>query len=251
MTYLQFHLVFILPAIVALLGFARRGAGRIGRPLGYIALVAVIAFVYTTPWDNYLVWRGVWGYGNERVLGTVGYVPIEEYAFFLLQPVLTGFWVYGILGRVPPQAVAQTSRARWIGMGFYLVVAAAGFAALARDSTLYAGLILAWAAPVLAGQWGYAGREIWRRRKAFALGVMVPTVYLWIADAIAIHLGIWSIAERYTIGLEFGPLPFEEALFFLVTNLLVVQGLILFLYPPGARDETGRPADERARAGAA
>ena len=35
------------------------------------------------------------------------------------------------------------------------------------------------------------------------------------------------------LGPALGPLPLEEAVFFLVTNLLVVQGLLLFLYPPG------------------
>ena len=59
----------------------------------------------------------------------------------------------------------------------------------------------------------------------------VPTLYLWFADAVAIHLGIWRISETQTLGIEFGPLPLEEATFFLATNLLVVQGLMLFLYP--------------------
>ena len=64
---------------------------------------------------------------------------------------------------------------------------------------------------------------------------------LWVADAIAIHLGIWRISERYTLGPAVGPLPLEEAVFFLVTNLLVVQGLLLFLYPPGRRVAEGAP----------
>jgi putative membrane protein len=51
------------------------------------------------------------------------------------------------------------------------------------------------------------------------------------ADALAIHLGIWSISPRYTLGVALGPLPLEEAVFFLLTNLLVVQGLAL-LVPP-------------------
>ncbi|HTE21097.1 MAG TPA: lycopene cyclase domain-containing protein, partial [Armatimonadota bacterium] len=59
----------------------------------------------------------------------------------------------------------------------------------------------------------------------------VPTLYLWIVDAIAIRLGIWRISETQTVGIKFGWLPLEEAVFFLATTLLCVQGLTLFLFP--------------------
>jgi hypothetical protein len=52
---------------------------------------------------------------------------------------------------------------------------------------------------------------------------------LWIADRIAIGNGIWHIAESYTTGLNLFGLPFEEATFFLVTNVLITQGVLLFL----------------------
>ena len=38
-----------------------------------------------------------------------------------------------------------------------------------------------------------------------------------------------SISEKYTIGLKVGSLPFEEAVFFFITNLMVSQGVILFV----------------------
>jgi lycopene cyclase domain-containing protein len=112
------------------------------------------------------------------------------------------------------------------------MAALAGGLLLLRPEGTYLGLILVWAAPVLALQWAYAGTSIWARRRAWAMGVAVPTLYLWIVDAIAIDQGIWHISETYTLGPAVGPLPLEEAVFFLVTNLLVVQGLLLFLHPP-------------------
>jgi hypothetical protein len=60
--------------------------------------------------------------------------------------------------------------------------------------------------------------------------VGIPTVYLWIADATAIHLNIWMISEEYTLGINPFGLPVEEATFFLMTNLLVVKGILLVLY---------------------
>jgi lycopene beta-cyclase len=232
MTYLQFHLIFILPPILAL-GWWTWRSGAVGvREAGLLAALAAIAFVYTTPWDNYLVWRGVWGYGQERVIGTIGYVPVEEYLFFILQPVLTGLWLFAVLRSARWEPAATGRAAGWWGAAIGAALTVAGVLLLRHDAGTYLGLILVWAAPPLAGQWAYAGREIAARMRAWAFAVGVPTLYLWIADAVAIRQGVWAISERYTLGPSLAGLPLEEAVFFLVTNLLVVQGLMLFLYAP-------------------
>jgi len=102
MNYLVFHLVFLVPPLLLLL-LRRRGRGRVHpREALLLGAIAAVALVYTTPWDNYLVWSGVWSYGQDRVLGTIGYVPVEEYLFFLLQPLLAGLWLYEVLATAPP-----------------------------------------------------------------------------------------------------------------------------------------------------
>ena len=51
----------------------------------------MVAVLYTTPWDNYLVATGVWWYDPHLVAGLVlGWVPIEEYTFFILQTLAMG-----------------------------------------------------------------------------------------------------------------------------------------------------------------
>lgn len=240
MTYLQFHFAFTLPAILALRVVSPRLQRRDGlKAVASLALIALIAFVYTTPWDNYLVQIGVWGYGPERVLGTVGHVPIEEYLFFVLQPILTGLWLYHLIwGRVadrlkPNPGAVPSASARWIGTASCLAAAVAGVYLFGHESTRYLALILVWACPVLAVQWAYGGHHLWRLRRLVFWAVAVPTLYLWIADRIALALGIWHISERFTTGLALVGLPVEEALFFVVTNLLVVQGLVLMLHTWG------------------
>jgi lycopene beta-cyclase len=232
MSYLTFHLLFIVPPLAVLLLAVPAARRRFGnRALWTLPAVAAIALVYTTPWDNYLVYRGVWFYGADRVLGTIGYVPVEEYMFFLLQPLLTGLWLYLLLSnRHATRPPSRPAAIRAAGGVAYLAVATAGVLLLRSESGTYMGLILAWAAPVLAGQWAYAGDTIVRHGRAAAIAIAVPTLYLWVADATAIRLGIWHIAERYTLGPAPFGLPIEEATFFLVTNILVVQGLLLFLY---------------------
>jgi lycopene cyclase domain-containing protein len=231
MTYLQFHLLFILPPLLLLAAGARGDIARLGpRARWILPVLALIALVYTTAWDNYLVYRGVWWYGADRVIGTIGYVPIEEYLFFLLQPLLTGLWTYRVLARTPASHDVLPSRGTAIaGAVVYWALALGGALALMTERGLYLGLILAWAAPVLALQWPFIARTVRAAPRAFVAAVAVPTLYLWVADRAAIGAGIWSIAPHYTTGLHLVGLPLEEAVFFLVTNLLVVQGALLFL----------------------
>lgn len=232
MSYFAFHLIFILPPILIFLWLQQRplaGIGGLRAQLG-IPLLALVAFIYTTPWDNYLVWREIWGYGRDRVVGTIGYVPIEEYLFFILQCVLTGLWLYWLLGAKPQPNPSESPRGlRWVLLILGVLISATGFVMLRSPSTLYLGLVLAWAVPVLTLQWVIGVPVLWNMRRVWLLSTVIPTVYLWIADRVAIGNGIWHISETYTTGLQLFGLPIEEATFFLVTNLLITQGLILFL----------------------
>ncbi len=255
MTYFQFHFIFTLPPVL-ILGLiswleARRRplSGSLGRqtPFAFWALLlhVLIAFAYTTPWDNYLVAQEVWGYGAERVWATVGYVPVEEYLFFILQTLLTGMFLFFLARRFGAQkrelSPDSRLRIRVYGALFWLVVGAAGVLALTAPKGTYFGLIAVWAAPVLALQWGFGGDLLVRRWRLLLPAVAVPTLYLWAADRLAIGDGIWWISERLSSGLVPLGLPVEEAFFFLVTNLLVVFGLTLALEPASlARFDTLR-----------
>ncbi len=91
MSYLQFLILFVCIPLGLLAWRLRRRLRRLD--LLMLVGLAVIAVVYTTPWDNYLVASGVWYYDPRLVLNrTIGYVPIEEYLFFILQTFLTGFF---------------------------------------------------------------------------------------------------------------------------------------------------------------
>ncbi len=83
---------------------------------------------------------------------------------------------------------------------------------------------------MLTGLWLYGGAHAVRLGRVVGVAVAVPTVYLWIADRTAIALGIWDIADAYSLGFDPLGLPIEEALFFLVTNVLSVMGTLLFLH---------------------
>ncbi|MEM8863044.1 MAG: lycopene cyclase domain-containing protein [Chloroflexota bacterium] len=248
MTYLQFVIVFLI-APIGLLSFATvkwlRAHGK--RPYsvsaysipGSLVVISTIAFVYTTPWDNYLVAEKIWWYDPDKVLGVIGYVPIEEYAFFILQVILTGLAVVlsiMIFGR--PSDQSSLPRPDWhyrlvsagIVMMIWLIMLFVEQSGMI--SNRYLGLLLLWYLPPLALQLGFGADILWRNRLQIGATLLVTTTFLTLADLLAINTGIWTINPKEILGLHlFGTLPLEEALFFLVTNLLIVCGVPLCLAP--------------------
>lgn len=244
MTYFGFLGLFLAIPILIMLGLTWRDA-RQGRQMprhfatypgwAILLLHLALALGYTTPWDNYLVATSVWWYDPAKVTGIVfGWVPIEEYTFFLVQPILTGLWLLFWLRRQPDREEAgwQNGRFRttaliflgllWLGM---VIILAVGW-----QPGTYLALILAWALLPIMLQVGFGGDILWRHRRVVLLGLIPVTLFLAAADALAIAEGIWTIDPQQTLNwLIAGILPFEEFLFFLITNVLVVFGMTLFL----------------------
>jgi len=229
--YLVFHAVAILPVIAGLALVARYRLGTRSDVFTGTLILAALALVYTTPWDNYLIERGAWWYGEGVVLVRFGAVPLGEYLFFLFQPLLVGLWA----ARFPVETdrpLAVSLPERGLGLAGAGVVAAAGLALLGSESGLYLGSLLVWSAPILAIQWAFGWPFLAAQWRAVLAGTLVPTLYLWVVDRIAIGVGLWTISERYTTGLAVPllGLPIEEAVFFLLTSLFVVQGLVLYVW---------------------
>ncbi len=112
MTYWGYHLIFTLPWIV-ILAFLLRHRIRRAHVLWW-GMVCLIVFGFTTPWDNYAVFLGVWGFGegvslgypfadlarrpdNPEGLTWLGWIPFEEYSFFIIEAtlacLLTLWWI--------------------------------------------------------------------------------------------------------------------------------------------------------------
>lgn len=230
-TYLQIHAVAILPPIIALSVYSWLQSKDCYRRQDLIGVLIIVglAVVYTTPWDSYLISRGVWWYGDGVVFASLWRVPLGEYVFFVLQPVLTALWLYQLpIGTDRHVSLSLGERA--VGVLGGLAVSLAGAALLGWTSTMYLGMILVWAGPILAIQWGFGWIQLWRARRLVVAGVLVPTIYLSLVDLAAIRLTMWTISERYTLGIAPLGLPIEEAIFFFVTTLFTVQGLVLYTW---------------------
>ncbi len=230
MTYFGFLLIFLgLPIALLAAGLRRRLTAS---TWGSILLMVVIAVLYTTPWDNYLVATRVWWYDPALVTGIVlGWVPIEEYTFFVLQPILVGLWLVLWQPRLAPSE-GGASRTPALALTGALWLAAVGALVLGWTPGTYLALELAWALPPVMLQLGFGADLLWRYRGLVLAGILPTTLYLSAADALAIGWGTWTISPSQSTGLLLGGvLPVEEFIFFLLTNTLVTFGLVLIWAP--------------------
>jgi len=204
-----------------------------------IGIHVLLAVVYTTPWDNYLVATGVWYYNPDLVTGLViGYVPIEEYTFFVVETILSGLWwwflartltlpsPFGRGGFTPNKRLVYMSTC--ILVSIWLIFTYLFF--FGDDKWTYLSITLFWALPAILPQLLFGADILWHYRKLVAWAILIPGTYLSLMDIVALKDTTWSIAPSQTTGsLFFGILPLEEVVFFFITNVLVVFGMTLLL----------------------
>ncbi|HET6821311.1 MAG TPA: lycopene cyclase domain-containing protein [Anaerolineales bacterium] len=200
-----------------------------------IVIHILLAVIYTTPWDNYLVATGVWYYNPELVTGIVlGYVPIEEYTFFVLETILAGLWWWLLARRLsPPQKEFQPNKtlvylSTCILATIWLVFTYLLF--FGSTNWTYLSIIIFWALPPILIQILFGADILWHYRKLVFWSIFAPGLYLSLMDIVALKDTTWSISPAQTTGiLFFGILPLEEVVFFFVTNILIAFGMTLFL----------------------
>jgi 15-cis-phytoene synthase/lycopene beta-cyclase len=204
-----------------------------------LALI-VIAFTSTLPWDSYLVTHGVWTYPPDAIIGLRLFsVPAEELFFFVIQTYITSM-LYILFNKPILHAQYLTTkhesspmvrRARSFGQIFLVGCIAVGALLVRKGGEgTYLGLILVWACPFALLTWTFSGYFLIQLPLVcVAAPIMIPTVYLWFVDEFALGRGTWSIESGTKLGwCLFGSLEVEEAVFFLVTNALIVFGLVAF-----------------------
>lgn len=251
MTYFGFLLRFLFIPILVFLVITywdnkqnRQLHGfRNGRAVwGAIALHVLLAVVYTTPWDNYLVATGVWYYNPNLVTGLlIGYVPIEEYTFFIVETILSGLWWWFLARRVsltpspsPAGRGGFTANKKFICLStsilVFLWLLFTYLFFLGDAKWTYLSITLFWALPPIVIQSLFGADILWHYRKLVFWAIVVPGTYLSLMDIIALKETTWSISPGETTGiLFFGILPLEEVVFFFITNMLITFGMTLLL----------------------
>ncbi|KAI0020050.1 hypothetical protein F4780DRAFT_744352 [Xylariomycetidae sp. FL0641] len=259
--YAFVHLKFTIP-LAGLLTFILRPL-LTKLDLWKTSLMISIAFTATLPWDADLIRRGVWTYPPDAILGPrLAGIPIEELFFFVIQTYITSM-IYILMSKPVLHAQFLTnwasaspwrSRIHVLGLAAFVLFTGVGFRNVAVGGQgTYLGLIMAWACPFLCLTWAFSGNFTLNLPKSsVVIPIIIPTVYLWVVDELALGRGTWSIESGTKLGwCLWGSLEIEEAVFFLATNSLIVFGLVAFdrgmavmdtfpeLFPE--RDETQLP----------
>ncbi|MFX0124998.1 MAG: lycopene cyclase domain-containing protein [Candidatus Hodarchaeota archaeon] len=243
--YLSFLLFFILVPLIINVAYlvykhylhvtAKRSKNLVktSRYFTAIIILVIIALVYTTPWDNFLVANKIWYYDTNKVLGIIiGYVPIEEYTFFVVQTLLVGVFTFTFSKILYLDSTDERERKdiRVLSTFFiFLIWLIALITYISQISALvYLNLILIWALPPIMLQLLYGADILWEKKVPLVFFLLISTAYLSIIDALAISANIWTISLNTSTGILIGGiLPIEEMVFFLVTNVLIIFGLTL------------------------
>jgi lycopene cyclase domain-containing protein len=252
MTYFGFLLRFLFIPIIIFLAITlwdnKNGKQiqgfRNGRAVWTaIGIHVLLAVVYTTPWDNYLVATGVWYYNPKLVTGIVfGYVPIEEYTFFIVETILSGLWWWFLARRfdfaITPLSANDSKEfkpnKRLIYLSSSLLICIwILFTYLFFFGDIkwtYLGITLFWALPAILPQLLFGADILWHYRTLVFWAILIPGTYLSLMDIVALKDTTWAISPSQTTGvLFFGILPLEEVVFFFITNVLIVFGMTLLL----------------------
>lgn len=224
MTYIEFLFIFTVVPIVILVFLLKKYLDAIY--IKWLLVVSIIAFIATSGWDNYAVYCGIWHFPEDKTLGIkLFYVPVEEYLFFFLQTFSTGLVQLFFIKKnidtnfkkstflLTPLLFFQTNEILKLPFGnlnyLFHLFSWGGFFILIQ---------------IIAGR-----NKIFKNISLIAFPSLIMTLYFSAADSISIGQGIWEFDALQTTGIRIHNIPLEEILFFLVTNTLITEAMILFL----------------------
>ncbi len=241
MTYRGFHYRITLPLLavcIALWG-GLRPSPDVVLPLLVLCIVVVI---FTFPWDNWAVRRGLWEFPDERLIGRVDRLPVEEIAFFILQTLQVSFLTLALCSVLPSTSTGQADFS--IGVGSQIGALIALWILMARltrswrnrnQRYRYAWHLMYWFLPVIIVQWLFGFEILAPRLSVILISTFIIGTLLSLADVWAVRRGIWYFDDAQITRIYVARiLPWEEVAFFYTTSLLVSQS-ILVLAPSSLR----------------
>ncbi len=240
MTYLQFHALFNLPPLLLLL-FHQKDHPL--QPAEYLCLGAIFIAVglFTSPWDNAAVKKGIWGFPDKQHTFKIKYLPIEEYLFFFVQSLLVILSVRSAYLFFPSLSLHLETSLTPLkgGLTLLLLLLWIFYGRYTKKYPLsprwnYTFHLFYWFTPLLLLQW-IIGYELFPLLIPLLLLSLAWGLYYTLCDLIATHQGIWHFDSHQIQGYKIlNILPWEESAFFWITSLLVAQSYLLLL-PPSLR----------------
>ena len=239
-SYAKLHLFILAPVAFLLLipprplSNAHPEVHRVGYAVTLI--LGIVAVVYSVAgWDRILYEAGVVTCSSSY--GSLFSVPYEEWFWCVDHTALVCLWVMSIW-RSHPDPVPTNTRARESSRtGFRLVVTIACLAMAYYGSVLqnqgkcffYIGLTFLYTFPIIALHFATVGHIYLRYAREYALGLLVPSLYVLAIDTYAIHKGIWKISDEFTTRIFVFGISLEHLLIYTLTTALASETVLAFL----------------------
>ncbi|KAI9278985.1 Lycopene beta-cyclase [Phascolomyces articulosus] len=229
LTYMEVHLYYTLPVLGILLAILR--PFHSSQDTFKYGFLCAMAFSTASLWDNYIVYHRAWWYCPLCVTAVIGYVPLEEYMFFIIMSLMTvAFtnlvmrWHLPSTFIKPDAPVFKSIIIRYLPIAVLLSIGVRAWNSAVPNTHLFYGSCILWyTCPVLALLWFGSSEYICSRYKGVLISIVLPTIYLCWVDKVAIAAGTWHISLRTSTGIMVAPsLPLEEFLFFLLINVVLV-----------------------------
>jgi 15-cis-phytoene synthase/lycopene beta-cyclase len=237
-TYLGFHFHYTIPPALLLLFITRPWLQRID--ILSLKFLLTVCYLYTTPWDSFIIHQGAWTYPEGVVISTFLRIPVEELLFFGIQTLILvlictitlGYW--GNPFTPLYYAALSAKKSYFSHYAPIFVSTVCGIAAFLNcvyrfnESLFYLSCIVWWFAIPFNILWYLAGTYFIHHNPMRILAtIIVPGLYLSYVDSIAINLKLWHIEHQYSTRIVvFNNLPIEEFIFFIATTILVVLGYL-------------------------
>jgi len=151
----------------------------------------------------------VWYYDPALVTGlTIGWVPIEEYTFFVLQTLMTGLWAALAGPAHAPRAAAGGGAPTAQPMGGRCGSSRVSGCLRPAPQRLGAGYLPGagggWLTIPLILQMLVGADVLWHHRRLVLASLLPAWLYLSAVDALAIGSGTWTINPAQTTGVMLG-----------------------------------------------
>lgn len=227
---MQVHLYYTVPPTIIMYFLLRPLISSFDKIK--IITLCILAVLYTTPWDNYIIYHKAWWYRKDAVIGTIGYVPIEEYFFFIIQTIFTSLWTIFCTRWKLNSLFLRSSKSlklqltKYVGVVLMFVAILWGWLnAIPATKSFYFCSITWWSLLIVVVLWNFTASYIVQRYQQILISVVFPSVYLCYINLIALRARVWHVNETTSYEIfVVEKLPLEEVFFFFITNFMVVMG---------------------------
>lgn len=209
-TYIQLQLAFMILPMLILIFVPKRILHSSPHLHKYAWIFGAIMFFASlaqgATWDNFGASKGIWIFDSENMIGHIEFIPVEEYFCIINAMLITTIFTMRVwtwktdnpsrfkVSSVPGNWLRYIIIALFLGLG----VIGWRFLLSGEDKYLFWGVNLGFFAPFYALEWAVGYQSFMRHRMPWLISWIVPGIYMYLFDSLAVNQGIWIFDYKFT-----------------------------------------------------